>query len=201
MLTEDLMREFLDAIDRAGGHLAEYLLPPRPGVDVQKLVRDGTGLELPEEARVWWSFHNGTAQEAYYRGLPTSRLIGIEEAVDTCRTLRNVSAAYVVAMMQSQLPNHPLFEVWWFPLLNRDGDVLMCDASANAQEPSPVRRFIKGGEPFDYHRIRARSMGEMVRRWIQAVDDGWYRFNEETGLWDDSYWESMSHDQKESGFL
>lgn len=201
-LTEDLMVEFLDAIARAGGHLADYLLPPLPEGEARGRVLRATGLELPDEAVVWWSFHNGAVPEARYRCLPAGDVMSIEEVIEGCRIMRNVSATYIVDMMRSRLPSIPLFEVWWLPILNPDGgNRILFDASVRPEEPSPIRRYTHGGDVMADHAIVARSIGEMVRGWIRAVDAGWYRFDEERGFWDGSYWEGMTNGQKRSGIL
>lgn len=200
LLTEGLMLEFLDAIARAGGHLADQLLPPLPANDLHlKVVRE-TGLTLPDEAMVWWSLHNGVPEQFEFQGMPAGRLLGIEQAIRDCHLLRNCSAGYVSGMLRAQLPPLATYEAWWFPMLRRHGDVLSLDASVAAWGPSPVRRYMHTPNAFEGHRISARSIGELVRTWIRAVDDGLYRYDEKRGAWD-PYWDRLTDWQKRSGIL
>ncbi len=137
------------------------------------------GLRLPPEARVWWAWRDGTVARpsptaAHHEFTATGKqLLRLAQAVDraeeTARIVRDAGT--------------PPGRLWWPTLLpvasTPHGALIVVD---RAEPHAPVStvynlEFEGGILP------RARSLGEMVTWWIEAVDCGAYDFDAATGRW------------------
>lgn len=152
------------------------LQPGLSDADIDALTAP-LGLELPVEARRFWSWHNGTVE-----GRPVDRLLGpldllfltLEETVEICRSRRKIA--------EDVVPDRPEDE-WrpaWFPLA-RHGN-LAFDCGVPPGSPSPVWNT----DPWvndDIGTQVAASIGEVVGWWLEALDQGAWEYDARSEQW------------------
>jgi hypothetical protein len=138
------------------------------------------GLPLPDELRLWWKWHNGTDVGEHERAVqcsigPTFIVLSTTEAVESSRRLRMGA--------EKDAPEDP--DSFWashWIAIGTDGRVA-CDAAIDFDAAVPVLDV-------DYHKaaypgaVVARSLGEMVRWWIEALESGAWRYDPDHNWWD-----------------
>lgn len=154
-LDEHLRAQRVPVVERLG-----------PGLGRQEMaaVVGPLGLELPEEAVVWWGWHDGAA---HHEGdFSTMRLLGpfgefqpLQAAVEHCRMRREI--AHEVAPDQVDL----VFAATLFPLLDF-GDIAV-DCAGPPSAPAPV--WQTNPHTVDAPVVVSRSMGELVGWWLEGL--------------------------------
>lgn len=181
-LNAELLR-ILEAELRAQG--APVVANWRPGLSEPQMneLLDPLPLRLTLEARRWWGWHDGVALPAEALAVerelgPERDFIPLAEALDGYQDL--VSMALTEAEESSELLWHP----HWMPV-SRFG-AIACDCSGPDDAPTPIRDV-------DYHhasrpgQIVARSFGEMVSWWIDALHIGAWQYDASRRRWDRYY--------------
>jgi hypothetical protein len=142
------------------------------------------GLTLPEEARVWWRWHDGIHAPTTTGQLfgPGFQLWPLAEAVGSYEVSREV--AQQVADDLGKTIADTGWDPMRFPLVGSGSADITCACSGDPLAPAAVRVFSfeealeKPGRP------GARSLGEWIRWWLDALEQGVWRYDEKLGGWD-----------------
>jgi|SRR5215203_3691282 len=151
--------------------------------EVLAAIESELGLPLPDELRLWWRWHNGTDVKSHERAAkasigPLFEFLGAEEAMKA--TLESRALALEID------PNEP--DVYWGPtwLAIGTGGRVACEVAIGPDVPVSVLDV-------DYHKaahpgaVVAQSLGEMVRWWIEALESGAWRYDDEHNRWERVY--------------
>jgi len=132
------------------------------------------GLQLPDEARTWWRWHDGVSADVPLRD---DRAVGVfwpyqplAEVVERCLRWREISD-------QVAAGGEPRwFLSTWLPISSEDPlAILVCDCGSEAGAPTPIRRITppEGQPPPE---PLCASFDELVQRWIAAIDCGLWTY-------------------------
>jgi hypothetical protein len=180
-LTPDSLNRLASAWAAQGAPIADQLADGLTDQEIDALMAP-LGLRLPAEARMWWGWHDGvpwrpsggvTPERALGHGL---QYLPLRDAVDQYLKEREVFSE----VTGDPEPYRPasLFPITW-----RAGPI-MCDCSVPEGEPTPI--YFSGSHdarPEDFERPAARSFGEMVTWWIEAIEDGVWRWDSGLEAW------------------
>jgi hypothetical protein len=172
-----------------------------PGLSDDEMdeITAALGLSLPLEARVWWGWHDGVPWRPSGEPTPERELgPGIQYL-----PLRDAVADY---LMDRQIftdlegDAEPFRPAAYFPITRTSGPVL-CDCSVPAGAPSPIYYTHTYGNPLEeLAQPGARSFGEMVSWWIDALSDGIWRWDATREAWDYD-WERLDPKRELSGLV
>jgi hypothetical protein len=178
-LTMDQLAELERLLTEQGAPVVRRLQPPASD-DELAVVEAYLGRSVPRELRQWWGWHDGTDVRENERAVqcsigPTFIVLASAEAVEFSRKLRLGA--------EEDAPEDPdsLWASSWLAI-GSQGRVA-CESNIEADAPVPVLDV-------DYHKaaypgaVIARSLGEMVRWWIEALESGAWRYNDEHGWWE-----------------
>ncbi|HYI99921.1 MAG TPA: hypothetical protein VEX36_09650 [Thermoleophilaceae bacterium] len=140
------------------------------------------GLCLPSEARVWWGWHDGAPWRSGGELTP-ERFIGpgreympLRDAVDAYLSDRQ-------SFEEIEDDPEPFRPAAYFPITRSSGPIL-CDCSVAKGAPSPIYYTHAYGQPAEeLQRPAARSFGEMVGWWIDALNDGAWQWDSTSERW------------------
>ncbi len=168
-LLEDLEKRWRD--QRAP--IAERLQPGLT-VDEMETAVAPLGLELPEEAKVWWGWHDGAACADL--GVPVAfSYASLQHAVESAEFHRNLA--------NEVMPEDPTW-MWnwsWLPWSSDiSGAALVIEARADMQV-SPVSVHLKD-DSADVPES-APSMGTLVSWWIELFDRKASVYDRASGHW------------------
>jgi hypothetical protein len=138
------------------------------------------GRPLPLELQEWWGWHNGTDVKGHERAVrcligPSFIPLRTDEAVATTKGCR--------ADAEEIVPNDP-DSSWgstWLAI-GSHGKVA-CETALDVDAPVPILDV-------DYHHVdvpgtvAAKSFGEMVRWWIEALESGAWIYEPEHDWWE-----------------
>jgi hypothetical protein len=135
---------------------------------------------LPNELRVWWSWHDGTSQGQGASLIqssigPTFFALSAAGAVEASQELR--------AGAEEDAPQDPdsLWASSWVAI-GSQGRVA-CECKIPADAPVPVLDV-------DYHKtaypgaVVCHSLGRMVQWWIEALESGAWRYDQGLSRWE-----------------
>ncbi|MDQ2630056.1 MAG: SMI1/KNR4 family protein [Actinomycetota bacterium] len=183
---ERLSSEQLEHLERLlaerGAPVVQRLQPPA-SAEALAAVEGYLGRPLPLELRQWWGWHDGTDVKPHEKAAkasigPLFEFLGAEEALKVTRESTELA--------QEIDPDEP--EVYWGPTwlaIGTDGRVA-CDIAIGADAPVSILDV-------DYHKaaypgaVVAQSLGEMVRWWIEALESGAWRYDDEHDRWERRY--------------
>ena len=154
----------------------------RPGLtdsQIDELTAE-IGLRLPEEARTWYRWHDGTdpVEYTHQRWIgPGHSLISLADSVEQTRKQRDTLAH------DGFLPPEEWWAPSWFALTPSNGS-LVCDCSVAPGEVTPIRIVRWDDQPDGHAKIRTRSLGELVSWFIEAFDCGAWCYRAGTVGWD-----------------
>ncbi len=173
-LTPALLDELEQRWRTLGLPLLDRLRPGLTDAEIDTLVAP-LGLDLPEEARTWWRWHDGIDLEgATGNGWtfgPDRRPFGpLAAAVGECERLRTMAGE--LADPSAGRDETYWWSPTWFPLTT-GGKPLVCDCAV-AGRVTPIRIYDTHVETF--HKPRADSFGQVVTWWIEAYDNGEWQF-------------------------
>ena len=180
MLTVDQFTQLKLRWEKLG--LVGVLNDLRPGLTDAEMdaLTEPLGIVLPEEARVWWGWHDGTdphfidpIQGGKFAMLAPGRIfLSLGDGVKQCQSLREVG--------WEGKEQHDLWRQW-LPL-NTLEDPTMLDCTADA----PARVFRLEFQ-FRDRRLELPTLGALVDAYIEAFDSGaWWL--EQPGR-EDSRWQ------------
>jgi hypothetical protein len=160
-----------------GAFVAHALRPGLIDAEMDRLT-SSVGLRLPGEARRWWGWHDGA--EPQYPGVvtelgPQRAFLSLAEAVTECQRIR------AVLRKATGGDSDPRWSETWLPINDYESP-LVIDCGVRFSEPVPVRAVVFQ-EP-DGGPVGTRSMGELVRVWIEAMDSGAWWYNRDRDCWE-----------------
>jgi cell wall assembly regulator SMI1 len=163
-----------------GAPLVEHL---RPGVARGELERllGPLDVRLPTEARLWWEWHDGVPSgQPRDMGGAAFFFLTLADAVDQYQASRCIATTAAV----SDEERLRLWDPCWFPIsITGYGGVITCDCSAPDGAPTPIR-LIDWGHNEQSNVPVARSFGEMVAWWIDAIERGAWRYDSDLECWE-----------------
>jgi hypothetical protein len=165
LLSVELLDEFLGELRRLGAPAAETLAPGLSDAEIDALLLP-LGIDLPDEARVWWRWRNGTDPSA-----PAGRtLFGDRHFLSLQQNL--VTYEDVNATWEDDGYGKLLKPVGQRPSIFFD-----CRGARTAPVPVLWAEDIDPPEPF------APSIGSLIRRWVEVLRSGEITVGED-GIWD-----------------
>lgn len=178
LLTFELLDQLEARWRTQGARIADVLRPGLPEARIDELTAP-LGLRLPYEARLWWGWHDGADEPLGARTLE----YGMTPLLNFAPL--NMAAKWYPERREIALDTDmgDADEFWsptWFPIAQLGNVACECDVEDGA--PSPILDV-------DYHHgdvpgaVAARSFGEMVSWWIEAIDSGWWRFDQTAQRW------------------
>jgi hypothetical protein len=149
-LDEDLLGELEERWRRVGAGFVDRLPPGLPDEDMDAMT-ERLGLRLPEEARRWYRWHNGS-DGSYATALRA--MTPLAEDVTVTDVLRQDDAFWIDG---------------WLRTMDENPFVAL-DCRVAHDEPVPVWHYYQG---FEFPtRPMFDSIGDMVLFWIELIDDG-----------------------------
>jgi cell wall assembly regulator SMI1 len=155
-------------------------LQPPASSEALAAIESYLGLPLPDELRQWWGWHDGTDVKPHERAVkasigPSFEFLSSEEALKMTHEGREIAVDID--------PEEP--ETYWGPtwLAIGSNGMVACDVAVGFDAPVPVLDV-------DYHKaaypgvVAARSFGEMVQWWIEALESGAWRYDDEHDRWE-----------------
>ncbi|MET0604089.1 MAG: hypothetical protein ABW167_19050 [Baekduia sp.] len=155
----------------------------RPGLSDDQMdeLTEQIGLTLPTEARAWWSWHDGVEhgvlmpQPGIGDGwVPLSLAEAVEDAVST----RDITAQ--LAGMGHDDPRGQWSMSWIALCGNPSPERLACECAVPTGAPSPAIYFDPEGND-EPQRPKAPSLGEVIHIWLDALNDGTWHIDPNTG--------------------
>ena len=148
----------------------------RPGLSSAEIedIMAPVGLDLPFEARMWWSWHDGGAGEIG----PDLPFLPLAEAVSRYEVFLGLSV---------EIAGPKAVRMWdptWFPITDASIGPIVVDCSVRRDEPTPIRQINWELPPEEAARPQAESLGEAVMLWIDAYATRVWSFDREAGAWD-----------------
>ena len=173
-LLKVLLGAFEDQLVTAGIPVNEFLRPGAPPAKVHEIFAKN-GLTAPDEAVVWFGWHDGPVRGVGDEALPIFEFWSIEEA----DARRNAPRALPMG-----------YEDWqWIPTwmqIMGDANGLAIECGADAKQ-SPLVRGLSWGEPSTQP---GRTLSQVVSLctpvawWIDALRHGWYAWDPDENSWD-----------------
>jgi hypothetical protein len=153
---------------RIGAPIADHL---RPGLTADRLdeLAAAYGFTLPHEARVWWSWHDGSSDNRRPNAEPFPGwwLPSLERCIE--RAAREWER--YVDIYGDDVED----EVWrrsWLPVLTDiAGEHIVIDCVDGLERPSPLY-LVERTSMRDRFQARTASFGQLIEWWIEAIDVG-----------------------------
>jgi hypothetical protein len=178
----------LEMLHKYDARLCETGVPvddwARPGLSEREMdeMLAPLGLTLPAEARLWWMWRNGEEESAERRlWRPWRRGLSLDGAIAQYRLSRLV--AKNSAEKWDDKERDDIWHPAWFPIVQGDGaPVTVIDCSVPKGAPTPIT-FVDWEALHTPTLPSARSLGEMISWWIDALSRGGWSFDAATGKW------------------
>jgi hypothetical protein len=180
---ERLSTEQLDHLEQLlveqGAPILQRFQPPAPE-EALAAVEAHFGLPLPRELRQWWGWHDGTDVKGHERAVrcligPSFIPLPAAKAIKVTRECR--ADAEEIA---PEDPDSSWGKTW---LAIASHGKVACEVAVDPRDPVPILNV-------DYHHVEvpgtiaARSFGEMVRWWIEALECGAWIYEPEHDWWE-----------------
>jgi cell wall assembly regulator SMI1 len=185
MLSLDLLETLKQRWEDNGAPIVGALSPGLPDNEIDARTQE-LGLSLPDEARLWWGWHDGVPPDAgEARWMGGYEYLQLEEAVRLHRYWSDLAREMADLAMTPELADvASWWDPSWFPITQTvSGAALVCDCSVERPEPSPIR-LIDWEFPETFAKPIVPSFGKLVAGWIEQLDVGAWSFNRERGRWD-----------------
>jgi hypothetical protein len=155
VLDPDMLERFDHALQATGALIADAWAPGLTDDQIDELLLPA-GIDLPEEARMWWRRHNGTRAESpmVARHLAHRVPLGLEDVVDMFEHER--------AMMLELHDRDGLLQ----PITDKPAIFFGCTGPRDEPVPIYVQDDIDEPEAF------MGSIGELICGWQQLLDRG-----------------------------
>jgi hypothetical protein len=169
-MPELLTLELLERMDQTLRGLGAAIVDQwEPGLVREQMnaLTEPHGFRLPEEAALWWGWHDGAGTAEL---TPTRRLVTLESAMRGFDQVQSgMSDAWGLTGLVAVVNEQPWL---WF------------DCRGEPDTPVPVYAGFKGDEPW----IAAESIGDMVLILIAGLEAGAYS-TDERGEWKEPNWD------------
>jgi cell wall assembly regulator SMI1 len=189
LLSEELLLLFERRLREAGSPVARVLQPGLSDAELDVLAAT-LPVRLPEELRTWYRWHNGLDPSAadWTFALGNGRfLTSLQDSLLSYQTC-------LITWECEELADEFTYRPSWWPIAEFDNvDYVVADTAGEPGGPCPVHAIgLRVDKSPDWNPVRAPSLGAMVRLWIQAIDDGWWRWDDD-GRRIDTYQELPEH--------
>jgi hypothetical protein len=158
LLDRKLLDEFEARLRALGAGIVDGWAPGLTDDQIDALVRP-IGIDLPEEARVWWRWHNGVQPGSNCETwdiMPDRSLSTLEESLDLYVERRDWAR-------DAGFPEILLSPDSAFPII-----LFQCAGERHA----PVPVYVLEDWAAEAPRLALPSIGELVRTWISYIDLG-----------------------------
>ncbi len=169
--------------------LLEYLRPGLTDAEMNGLAA-GAHLRLPDEARLWWGWHDGVPAEFYgilrQLGGPSFQFLPLQEALDLYEVQRATARRAVSRGDKSEWGNPDFWwDPSWLPITESPTSnvTIACDCSVRAGDPTPIRGYFWDAA-VESRTPATASFGELVEWWLQAFSTGAWFYDQELGRWE-----------------
>jgi hypothetical protein len=155
--------------------IAEHFREPTTAEAIEEL-ESSVGFPIPAELRLWWSWHDGAASDGTRRNAtigPWFFFFGSAEALAATEHMRKVVARLALE------PDWGVEIAWkesWLAIT--DVGRVACECRASVDTASVI------GVEIAPTKVGARSLGELVDWWIEALESGAWRYGRNRPLWD-----------------
>ncbi len=183
MLDLEMLREYDAQLRKTGVPVDDWA---RPGLSEEEMRETlaPLGLTLPSEARAWWGWRNGEDDASDGRlWRPYDRCLALDQAVAQYQQSRLVAERG--AEKWEGMERDDIWHPTWFPLVKGDGaPITVIDCSVPEGAPTPIT-FVDWEDLHTPTLPSARSLGEMISWWIDALERGAWRFDASSGTWEE----------------
>jgi hypothetical protein len=167
VLNSDILADFERALRSVDAAITRAWQPGLDDDQIDALVQP-LGLDLPDEARTWWRWHDGCptgTHPAEAELTPRRPLFDLVLTLDDFESFRGAT----LQLEGSDARLQPVGDQPWI--------FFACDGPRDA----PVPIYVGGhGEG---HRLALPSIGELVLTWTRLIDEGGYTTDAD-GLWE-----------------
>jgi hypothetical protein len=167
VLNADILADFECALRSVGAAITQVWAPGLDDGQIDALVAP-IGIDLSEEARIWWRWHDGLRPDtsgAQTYLTPGRPLNSLAQALDLFESARGM-------MLDLDRVDARLR-----PVLGDPWIFFACDGPRDA----PVPIYVDGRD--DPQRFALPSIGELVLTWTRLIDEGGYTTDAD-GLWE-----------------
>jgi hypothetical protein len=164
-LLDTTLLDRLEAAWRAQGAEIMSVLAPGLGDRAMRRALEPLGIDLPEEARRWWGWHNGVTVQTPH-GWEIGPEVGFYSLEQAIRQYFEERAS----VNEGEWPDH------WLPLTRFSHGPLVIDCG----DPQTAVVYRVDWEIDDFR--AADSMGAMVELWLDMFDTGAWSWNP-AGYW------------------
>jgi cell wall assembly regulator SMI1 len=187
MLTEQLL-DRLSATWRAHGAPIEDALAP--GRTVESFTSDDGSLhvDLPEELRMWWAWHDGDIEGV---SAFASQMGPLRQPMSSTWSRDHWQRMLAMApeMAADGSAGTPLADpsYWWreawVPLFSDGSGYLVADCEVGPPIVTPIRRVEWGMDLDGVPAPRTDSLGQLIEMWIEAIELGFWTFDRDRCRW------------------
>jgi cell wall assembly regulator SMI1 len=145
-------------------HRARFAKGLLPGAAPDQLtaLEGDLGIALPDELRVWLSWHNGQSEDVLGAFIQSFHLMSTQQIAQVKKELDPEKSSN--------------WNRGWIPFLDDDNDNYVC--LDTGQPGFPVREFWRGQEQ---HAVVAESLAAWVKQFVTALEKGEYAEDPERG--------------------
>lgn len=184
-LDVDLLEELAQHWRMQAAPIADRLAEGLSDQEMDELVRP-LGLRVPDEARVWWSWHDGARDASIVFGggkafSSLGRCVKLAEAMR--RIAEEVADGHGLVGAAGEEMARDVWDWNWFPLtFDGTGGTLVFDAGSDpSRDETPI--FYRGVDDGASAVPVCASLGDLVRRWIDLLDRGAAQYDGKAGKW------------------
>jgi cell wall assembly regulator SMI1 len=190
MLTEQLL-DRLAATWRAHGAPIEDALAP--GRTVESFTSDDGTLhvDLPEELRTWWAWHDGGIKEGDSGSVFSRQMGPLRQPMSSTwsrewwQTMMAEAAQMAASAPEGAPPGDP--DYWWregwVPLFSDGAGYLVADCQLDLAGATPIRRIEWGPELDQTIDPLTDSLGQLVEWMIEAIEHAIWTYDQDRGRW------------------
>jgi hypothetical protein len=179
---DQVIAEYEVKLRQQGVPLADWMSPGL-GPEEQDRMLGPLGLRLPPEARAWWTWRNGCPGFGRKKlATPVGeRLLTLSEAVAVYREYRQTVQELVEPDIPALANPDDRWHPSWLPIIGPQLPIVI-DCAEGSVRTTPVRR-INLQYVEESQEIGARSIRQMVRWWIGAIDFGAWQWDKSEQEW------------------
>lgn len=206
MLDQQLL-DRLTATWRSHGAPIEDALAP--GRTVEAFTSDDGDLhvDLPEELRTWWGWHDGGIEEdgrpvrPYMMGPVLTPLSSTRSRKSWQRMLVEAAEAATDEPEGTEAASRDYWwQEAWVPLFSDGAGDIVADCKLDSAGATPIRR-IEWGYDDGPSPPATDSLGQLIEWWIEAIDNGLWTFDRDRGVWLPSHDNDPAVEQRYGGLI
>jgi hypothetical protein len=178
-LSDGQLTHLEELLGKQGAPMVSRLRPPATP-EALAAVEEHLSRPLPLEVKQWWGWHDGTDIKPDERAAqgslgPSFIFLRTERAIEVSQWCRNEA--------EDIAPEDPdsLWRKTWLAIGGLSE--VACDCDVEADAPVPILKV----DPHlvdEVGAVAARSFGEMVRWWIEALETGAWFYHPEHNRWE-----------------